>query len=570
MKLFYLKCLLFGILSLTDIKAYAYDCYVNGIYYNLDRTTKTASVTYQSSANYYADNTSTYQGSIVIPSSFTFSGISYTVTSIGDHAFIYCYYLTYVVIPSTITSIESNAFSSCSSLTSMTIPNSVTSIGNSAFYGSRNLSSVTIGNSVTSIWNYEFEHCSGLKFVTIPNSVTTIGYGAFSQCSGLTSVTIGNSVTNIGSYAFSDCIGLTSVTIPNSVTNIGSGAFSGCSGLTFVTIGNSVTNIGSSAFSGCSGLTKVNIFDIAAWCNISFGNASSNPLNNAHSLYVNNELITNLVIPNSVTRIRNYAFSGCTCFTSINIPSSVIYIGSNVFNGTTWYNNQPNGLIYAGKVAYKYKGTMPNNSEVIIDEGTKSIADLAFQNCSGLTSIKIPNSVISIGSSAFSGCSNISNITSEITDVFVTGTNAFSGCENATLHVPAGTYVAYSGKADWNRIIHIVESSDGFKMMMACNTKGNVLVNDETNFTSMIGEVDVKVQEENTFVFIPKNNCKLEQVCLNGFDITSSVENNTLKAVIPAKSQMVVTFAKESGDMNNDGIINISDVVMLVNMILGQ
>ena len=107
-------------------------------------------------------------------------------------------------------------------------------------------------------------------------------------------------------------------------------------------------------------------------------------------------------------------------------------------------------------------------------------------------------------------------------------------------------------------------------MMMACNTKGKVLVNNETIFTNKIKDVEVNEDEENTFEFIPNEGCKLEQVTLNGLDVIASVENNPLKAVIPANSQMVVTFANESGDMNNDGIINISDVVLLVNMILGQ
>ena len=95
-------------------------------------------------------------------------------------------------------------------------------------------------------------------------------------------------------------------------------------------------------------------------------------------------------------------------------------------------------------------------------------------------------------------------------------------------------------------------------------------INGTTEYTNKIGVADVNEDTENTFVFTPKANCKLEQVCLNGFDITLSVENNTLKAVVPTNSQMIVTFAKEAGDLNNDGKIDISDVVFLVNIILGQ
>ena len=162
-------------------------------------------------------------------------------------------------------------------------------------------------------------------------SVTSIGEKTFENCSGLTSVTIPNSVTSIGNYAFRYCSGLTSVTIPNSVTSIGNQAFVDCSGLTSVTIPNSVTSIGNYAFNGCSGLTSVNIFDLAAWCNISFSGTYANPLYYAHHLFLNGEEIKDLVIPNSVTSIGNSAFYGCSGLTSVTIPNSVTSIGERAF-----------------------------------------------------------------------------------------------------------------------------------------------------------------------------------------------------------------------------------------------
>ena len=166
-------------------------------------------------------------------------------------------------------------------------------------------------------------------------SVTSIGNAAFYKCSGLTSVTIPNSVTFIGKSAFSDCSGLTSVTIPNSVTYIGYWAFGYCSGLTSVTIPNSVTSIGEYAFHGCSGLTSVHITDIAAWCKIKFDIVPSNPLYFAHHLYLNGEEVKDLVIPNSVTSIGSYAFSGCSSLTSVTIPNSVTSIGERAFADCT-------------------------------------------------------------------------------------------------------------------------------------------------------------------------------------------------------------------------------------------
>ena len=314
------------ILSLfSSFSALAYDCKVDGIYYDLNNDDKTASVTYM--GLYTSDNKDAYVGNIIIPESITYSGTTYSVTSIGRYAFRGCSGLTSVTIGNSVTSIGNNAFADCSGLTTVTIGNSVTSIGKYAFSGCSGLTSATIPNSVTSIGEGVFYGCSGLTSVTIPNSVTSIGDGAFAGCSGLTSVVIPNSVTSIGEYAFESCSGLTSVTvdknngtydsrdncnaiidssantlivgcknttIPNSVTSIGGAAFSGCSGLTSVTIPNSVTTIGDGAFRSCSGLTSV-------------------------------------TIPNSVTTIGDFAFFVCFGLTSVTIGNSVTSIGKYAF-----------------------------------------------------------------------------------------------------------------------------------------------------------------------------------------------------------------------------------------------
>ena len=252
--------------------------------------------------------------------------------------------------------------------------------------------------------------------------------------SNIKSVVIENGVTSIGKYAFNGCTGLTSVEIPDSVTSIGEYAFNGCTGLTSVTIGNGVTSIGYSAFNDCIFLTSVEVSDIAVWCRVNFADSEANPLYYAHNLYLNNELITDLNIPNSVTNIGTnafyncrgltsvdipdsvtsiggYAFSGCTGLTSVTIPDSVTSIGYYAFSNTAWYTNQPNGLIYAGKVAYKYKGTMPANTSVVLKEGTKGISSSAFKGCTGLTSVTIGNGVTSIGWDAFSYCTGLTSVT---------------------------------------------------------------------------------------------------------------------------------------------------------------
>ena len=175
---------------------------IDGIYYNLDSSTETASVI-----------DGDYSGDITIPASVTYSGTTYSVTSIGEAAFYGCKGLTSITIPSSVTSIGYNAFRNCEGLTSITIPNSVTSIGVAAFYGCTGLTSITIGNSVTSIGQNAFYQCTGLTSITIPSSVTSIGNNAFLNCSNLTSITIPSSVTSIGMNAFRRCTGLTSITL---------------------------------------------------------------------------------------------------------------------------------------------------------------------------------------------------------------------------------------------------------------------------------------------------------------------------------------------------------------------
>ena len=178
-------------------------------------------------------------------------------------------------------------------------------------------------------------------------------------------------------------------------------AFSSCSSLTSITIPNSVTEIGSRAFEGCTGLTSI-------------------------------------TIPNSVTKIGSSAFEGCTGLTSITIPNSVTEIGYDAFDDTEWYRKQPFGLIYAGRVAYKYKGKMPYGTEIILREGTIGIAECAFgaipglwSSCTGLTSIIIPNTVTNIGKYAFLGVEALTSIVipNSVTKI---GDGAFRGCKGLT------------------------------------------------------------------------------------------------------------------------------------------
>ena len=339
-----------------------------------------------------------------------------------------------VVFGYNVKSIPARVFYNVSSIKSVTIGNSVTSIGDYAFrdctglkkinwnaesvsdYSSSVFSNagtagdgidVVFGNNVKSIPAYAFDDVSSIKSVIIGNSVTSIGGSAFSGCTSLTKinwnaesvrdfvdswggvynvfsnagtaedgieVVFGDSVKSIPAYVFYNVASIKSVIVGNSVTRIGEYAFKKCTGLASVTIGNSVTSIGDSAFSGCNGLTSI-------------------------------------TIPVSVTNIGSSAFENCTGLTSVTIPDSVESIGISAFDGTAWYNAQPFGDVYAGKVYYKYKGTMLENTSITIKDGTKGIAGGAFYCCYGLVDVTIPNGVTNIGDEAFSNCGELTDLT---------------------------------------------------------------------------------------------------------------------------------------------------------------
>ena len=321
-------------------------------------------------------------------------------------------------------------FVSGSKITSVSIPNSVTTIGEYAFRYCSSLTSVNMPNSVTEIGNYAFSYCSSLTNLNIPNSVTTIGGSAFSYCSSLTNLNIPNSVTTIGGNAFSYCSSLTNLNIPNSVTTIGSYAFSYCSGLTNVTIGNSVTSIGDNAFLNCTSLTSVNISDLEAWCKISFSNATANPLYYGQHLYLNGDEVTDLVIPNSITEIGNYAFSDCSSLTSVNIPNSVTTIGEYAFSNCSSLTsiNMPNSVTTIGYAAFVGCSSM---THIDIPNSVTTIGEYAFRYCSSLTSVNMPNSVTEIGDYAFSNCSSLTsvNIPNSVTTI---GEYTFYNCSSLT------------------------------------------------------------------------------------------------------------------------------------------
>ena len=451
-------------------------------------------------------------------------------------------------------------------------------------------SAVTYGGttySVTAIGHHAFMDCDGLTSVTIPNSVTSIGNSAFYRCHGLTNITIPNSVISIGDCAFRFCSNLTNISIPNSVTFIGDEAFYSCDGLTSVTISNSVTSIGDYAFYWCKGLTDV-------------------------------------TIPNSVISIGDCAFRYCSNLTNISIPNSVSYIGIEAFEGTAWYNYQPNGLVYAGLVAYKYKGTMPSGTSIIIKDGTLGIADWAFDDCRP-ASIDIPNSVISIGRYAFSNCYGLTNITIPNSVSFI-GRHAFYSCgsltsidipnsvtfigqeafyacsllndvysnisdpsavtmgsyvfyrinnyEARTLHVPEGSVAAYQADTRWSDFFGSIVEMDP-DAVLAESIKLNVTTAGLNEGATLQLTATVLPEDcNNKTVLWSSNNPNVATVDSNGLVTTHSVGTATITAMTTDGSNLSTTCTvtllpvSVKGDVNGDNNIGIKDVSSLIDYLL--
>ncbi len=414
-----------------------------------------------------------------------------SVTSIRSTAFYRCTGLSTIKIPNSITSISSKAFYGCTGLTSITIPSSVTSIGESAFVDCTGLTSITIPSSVTSIGESAFVGCTGITSIEIPSNVTLIEMGAFGRCTGLTSITIPNSVTSIGRSAFEGCTGLTSIEIPSSVTSISDSAFKGCTGLTSIEIPSSVEIIYWSAFKGCTGLTSVyfnaenceyDVYDESAGSDI-FAGCPIERFVFGESVkiipeYCCNDLtrLTSIEIPKNVTSIGASAFSGCigltsiyfnaenchyvgsdtfagcpiekfmfgefvkiipgyccndlTRLTSIEIPNSVTSIGGSAFNGCTGLTSVYWNAENCQSIASSSFKDCPIE-KFVYGESVKIIPGYCCNDLTRLTSIEIPNSVTSIGRSAFVGCTGITSI--EIpSNVTLIEMGAFGGCTGLT------------------------------------------------------------------------------------------------------------------------------------------
>ena len=344
------------------------------------------------------------------------------------------------------TTLGSYAFAYCSNLYKgvgtgadadpITLPGSITTMGEYIFYQCARLTQIMLSENLScAIGSRSFAGCTALQSIEIPDLVTGVNSCAFQDCTALQTVVVGDGATIIGECAFSRCSELRTVILGDSVATIDRWAFEKCSKLQTLTLGTGIREIKDRAFVGCQSVnfTRINIPDIATWCNITFtrvhdiyptgpysdsassswnfGHSTnsctdeshytySNPLYYAKNLYVNGTLVTTLVIPETVTQIKNYAFVNSSV-TSLMSQGTIETIGARAFYG--------------------------NKSFVTIDIDAKQIGSMAFYQITNLVTASLGDNATNIGDSAFYGCTNLRSVTFG-QKLSVVGSTAFYNC----------------------------------------------------------------------------------------------------------------------------------------------
>lgn len=387
--------------------------------------------------------------------------------------------LTSLVIPGDVTTVNRYAFYNATCITSITVPANVTAIGDNAFEGCKNLVKIvnyssltlTIGGTDNGYVAYYAKIITGGETKTQNGYVYLEGETAnlLIDYTGTDTElvlpdTLGGKSYSIDDSMFENNASITSITLGSNVTEIGKKAFSGCTSLKSFVIpaSTSLKTIGDDAFAGCTGLIGVYISDLSAWCKTTFvaENATqqtSNPLKCAEKLYLddgegNYSLVTDLVIPDDVTKISDYAFSGATCLQSVTVPAGVTSIGKNAFDGciglTSFVFADGSALTTIGDGAF-------NNAKKLtsftVPSSVTTIGKNAFDGCIGLTSIIVPAKVTTIGDDAFDNCSKLATVVNYSKDITLTAGSSDNGkvayYATSVFNFDGNVLKSYSGEA---------------------------------------------------------------------------------------------------------------------------
>lgn len=385
-----------------------------------------------------------------------------SVTTFGRYCFMDCKSLSEILIPSSVTSVKAGVFKGCSTLSKIHIDDLTK-------WMKIDFSDINGSDYSNPLYYGHYLYVNGVKVdnLEIPNTISKVGdytfHGLYAN-----SLIIPSTVTDISSTAFLDCQfkeltlgcktvkewfrGLANIKIlrfDDNVETIEGNAFSGCTGLTELHIPKTIKEIGCWAFNGCSKLSAVYIEDLSKWCAINFRHSSSkdnhtNPLYYAHNLYLDGNLVKDLVIPNGVTEIKNDVFAGCN-MSSVSIPPSVRIIGTKwTFEACTnlkavyisdlaaWCNidyGKGNSSNYENANPLKYAHNLYLNNKLVtemeIPETVTNIKDWNFDGATCLKSVVMPSTVTTIGYKAFNECSEIEFLNIPNASI---GNQAFFGC----------------------------------------------------------------------------------------------------------------------------------------------
>lgn len=475
------------LLSMASNKASAYDIAVDGFYFNI-LSDNTLEVTYKEISNF--KNKSSYSGTMTIPSTVLYNGISYNVSSIGYEAFAYCDKLSSIIMAHSITTISERAFYCCYALSSVSMSNNTKSIGRLAFAECHKLESIQIPDNTTYIGTQVFSGCYSLKKVTLPNLISKIEGLSFNSCSSLEEITIPNNVYEIGISAFQGCEKLKYIIIPDKIQEISTNTYSGCRELKTIVLGNSVGEIAPNAFSGCPNVKEIyttnpkpsctrymdreqfddncyknavvyvpqgskNNYAFHCWGH--FSNIKEYDTSNINSiinkLKGNNndtdsgqETVGTTVELNGI-KYRITSNSNCEVISGGNYSGNIVIPEKITSNGKEYtvtaigkeafkkcydlsFVKIPNSVTYIGESAFMGTGI----SSVKIPDGVTTLEESIFNGCNNLFSVKIPNSVTSIGRKAFYRCLSLSFLIIP-NSVASIGELAFYECKNLTFLV---------------------------------------------------------------------------------------------------------------------------------------
>lgn len=498
---------------------------------------------------------------VIIPKSI--EGVP--VTIITDEAF-YGEICTYISIPASVTDIGSS-LGYLTSLFSVDIDPDNSSYVNidNVIYTSDMTELVrclpgckqedfTIPDTVKKIDEMAFNNCTNIKTINIPASVEQIGMRSFGECSSLEAINVDfdnehySSIDGVLFDAWQDILyqyppnkSSTSYTIPNSVTWIMAQAFQNCDNLERVKLPEYLREISYSCFAEC-------------------------------------DKLNNVVIPDGVTEIYSSAFENCKSLTDITFSDNTRAYGSNVVYGTLWYDEQPDGIIYTGSVLYKVKGTLPENSEIIVKDGTIGVAEYAF--CTeindygygvggdkNLVSVVLPDGIEYIGQCAFNGCTSLIsiNLPDSLSDI---SNSTFSDCEKLN-----------------NIILPETLSKVEATLFSGCGSIEEIVVPENV---SRIERGAFEGCESLKSITIENPECEIEDtaetICNycdydENFNAVTSFsgtiygyDNSTAQKYAEKYGYNFVSLGKVyiKGDCNDDGTVSIADAVMLQRYLLGN